>query len=51
MYSLVYQLRGDENCMGLIYSMNDMFLCIGFTLGPIVGPAVQQAFGNGTALI
>lgn len=33
--------------LGLVYALNDMCLCIGFTLGPILGPVMEAAFGHG----
>lgn len=36
-----------EAAMGLIYTLNDMFLCVGFAVGPVLGSVVQAGFGNG----
>jgi hypothetical protein len=41
----------DQSALGLVYALNDMFLCIGFALGPVVGSVVQGALGNGRNVI
>ena len=30
-----------------VYALNDMSLCVGFTVGPILGAGLQAAFGGG----
>lgn len=33
--------------LGYIYALNDMFLCIGFTVGPLLGSGMASGFGGG----
>lgn len=36
-----------SSAAGQVYALSDMALCVGFALGPILGPLLQQAFGGG----
>lgn len=36
--------------LGYVYALNDMFLCIGFTVGPILGSGLASAFQGGVLL-
>lgn len=33
----------------MIYSLNDMALCLGFTIGPLGGAVLQASFGAGSS--
>ena len=33
--------KGGEVSMGSVYSLYDMFLCVGFATGPVVGSSIQ----------
>lgn len=32
--------------MGSVYALNDMGYCVGFTLGPLLGAALEEAWGR-----
>ena len=34
------------NAAGLVYALSDMSLCVGFTLGPLLGPLMQEAYSG-----
>ena len=36
-----------ESAAGQVYALSDMSLCVGFTVGPILGPLLQESFGGG----
>lgn len=35
----------------MVYALSDMALCVGFTVGPIAGPLLQEAFGGGNVWV
>lgn len=36
---------------GQVYALSDMALCVGFAVGPILGPLLQEAFGGGERIL
>ncbi len=42
-----YSQRQGLQGLGLVYSLNDMSLSLGFTVGPLLGPVVEDLFGDG----